>query len=124
VVEAAIYFPEAADTKVLEFFFFFPVHLSCFPSLNCESQPIPYSALHGICGPFFIIIIIPGCFVLFSSELHISLFLSLSTLFSATEEIDHWPPTLQLKLHQFQLATAASSQNKPINVKLSLCLMN
>lgn len=43
------------------------------------------------------------CFVLFWT---ISLFLSLSSLFSATEEDDHWPPTLQLKLHYFQLVTA------------------
>lgn len=54
---------------------FFAVHLSCFPSLNCQRlKPIPYSALHGICGPFFFFIIVQDYFVLFCSELFLSFF--------------------------------------------------
>lgn len=92
-----------------------------------ETQLIPYSALHGICGPFFYYYSRLFCFILFWT---ISLFLSLSTLSTAAEDLDHWPPTLQLKLQYFQLGSArncyliqsiTSVINKTIKAKLSLC---
>jgi hypothetical protein len=96
VVAAALYFREAAETKVRGF--------SCCPSLLWtdlelpHSKPVPYSVLHGICGPFFIII--SNCFLFCFVT---SYFSPLSAPSRTKEDTDHWPPSLKLKLIIYNL---------------------